>query len=63
MTERTNCECCKKKMDGMFGRKMCTPCSNYTRYIRQRISYYKRQFTIVNKKLYGDDAKKLKDDM
>lgn len=49
------CKCCNKKIEDMFNRKYCGSCSRFTFHLRQRLSYYKRQFKVVNKKLYGTE--------
>jgi len=53
--KKIKCECCKKEISDMFNRKYCGHCSRYTEKLRQKVSYFRRRFLIVNKKLYGTE--------
>ncbi len=53
---KKKCECCGKKLNRVFSQtKYCSACSLYTQDLRQKVSYYRRNFKKLNKILYGQE--------
>lgn len=54
---KKRCECCRRELKkGFGGQKYCSSCSLYLKYLRQKISYWRREVKRLKKIIYGQES-------